>query len=188
MNPTISFRFHLVYCLFALAIALGLNDWIYICASLFLLVFIWYWHSTTKRKKQEMQFYGNCIQPIVVIDWGAFGRSFDLPEHLRGQWVAVTAYDVEEKASYICAMLEQVNNYLFCSPPVKQWTLPVYRIYYRHGEFCNETPEQYKDRVIGLMNYWRVEYHKLISTPHEKIDDTWYLENYLRSGHNGSIE
>lgn len=127
-----------------------------------------------RREKIE---WGAATDPIAVVDWGTDGRAFVLPEHLAGQYIACSAADVQTTIQATMDKLAKASNYLYV-----QNGLPVYGIYFRYGDRCNESMEQYKEHVTQQMNERRVKWHSELA---ETIP-LYYLKTFIASGRNGS--
>lgn len=123
--------------------------------------------NVTKRHRMD---WGRINQPLAIIDRGMDGHPLSLPKHLDGQWIAVPASKVQRTKKDAERQLAVSQNPLYLKRG-----LPVYAIYFRKGEHCNESPTAYQNRVIEIMNAQRVKWHKALD---RKMPD-YYLEVYL---------
>jgi hypothetical protein len=133
--------------------------------------------------------YGKAFMNIVVIDWGPFGsKGFELPEHLCTpfpHWVACGPDMVSQTALYVEQGLKLAKNERYLDPPIESLRIVVKKVYFRTGERCNESPEEYIKFVTEMLEAERLAFFKVIDEGKD-IDPEWLEKNYLQPGYNGS--
>jgi hypothetical protein len=135
-------------------------------------------HLALYQRRINRVDWGTVANPVAVIDWGHAGRELSLPDHLAGQFILCPAKDVEKTMDNVRRELEAAKNGLYLKKG-----LPVYAVYFRKGDRCNETQEEYINQVvIPTMNAARIEWHKKM----EQMDK-YYLKTFLQSHLNGSV-
>lgn len=146
-------------------------------------------HYALVTRKRDLTPYGKVFLHFYVIDWGPFGDSFELPEHLCTpfpHWTACSSRRVEETAKEIERKLTEADNDRYLRPEKKALRIEVRRKYFRVGANCNETGEEYLKAVIEELEQVRLDFFTFIESD-EDIDPKWLLDHYLEPGYNGSL-
>ncbi|MEM9931876.1 MAG: hypothetical protein AAF840_18950 [Bacteroidota bacterium] len=168
MTP--SYKITIFYLLVLLLIVCQLDNSMPLVLATGVLAIVWGVHLRLLFQRTERTYWGNVREPVAIIDWGLDGPSLALPAHLSGQYVLCPGYRVQDKKLDIETALQSAHNPLFL-----EYSLPVYVIYFRKGERCNESPEEYREEVIRIMNTERVRWHKRMD---QSVPD-WYRGVYL---------
>ncbi len=152
---------------------------------------LWTIHMGLVRLKKNLTPYGKIFMNYYVIDWATFGEDFDLPEHLCQpfpHWVAVRPSDVQHKLEEIEQGLTNAENVRFTVPQRhEELQINVIPVYFRQGERCNESAEQYRSMVISLLEEERMKFFTFLeNSKAEDLDPNWVYDNYLHLGYNGS--
>jgi hypothetical protein len=171
------YKIAIAYLLAAVAVATQTTTIVQLGWVLLGLLLVAALHLAAYAIRREKIEWGAVTDPIAVVDWGTDGQAFTLPEHLAGQYIACAAVEVQGTLEATMDKLTAASNYLY----IKNG-LPVYGIYFRYGERCNETMEQYKEHVTQEMNDKRVTWHSELAASRPD----YYLETFIRSLRNGS--
>ena len=172
-----SYKIILGYLVALLVAAANIQSLNQLAAAIAIVAMAAAFHLYAKQVSEERVNWGNVSDPVAVVDWGLEGTEFVLPEHLAGQYVACAAKDVDDEGIRVRAELVKASNFLYL-----QKGLPVYEIYFRYGDRCNETQEQYREEVIRIMEEQRVMWQKEIAT---KMPD-YYRKHWIKAHRNGS--
>ena len=172
-----SYKIILGYLVALLVAAANIQSLHQLAAAIAIVAMAAAFHLAAYKIRKEKIEWGAVANPVAVVDWGLDGQEFSLPEHLEGQYIAVPADEVQETIQATKDSLAKASNFLYL-----QKGLPVYEIYFRYGDRCNESQEQYKEEVVRIMEEQRVKWQKEMAL---RIPE-YYRKTFIESRRNGS--
>ena len=150
------------------------------------ILFLGFVHAYFRARKAEAIDWGNVMLPVVIVDWGKDGESFELPEHVRGcVLIPCPGSEVDFQLQEAKKELKNSGNWFVIHNIKDGPRLPFVTFKFRIGKAACETQEEYINKITKHLEKIIPEWHQtLIGNQHIKSD--FYNKNYVLAGLNGS--